>query len=223
MVIPVHHSRPRGDEEPTYQLVTNPAAEHHIGAKATPPGLGARRYRVEVTRPSGGMADATDSKSVVRKGVWVRVPPRAPKYLPVYGPRSNAWAMATCTVEHRAEGDGWDDAGDLRACSVADGAGWIDQRRDPGSQRSVRSGPGGGCPGTRWKIPSAQTSAASIEIAVAARCRRDEPQVATKAPTAARRLSEQLMATERCHVGSESRTLTPAERGAEHAGVNDEH
>jgi hypothetical protein len=24
------------------------------------------------------MADATDSKSVVRKGVWVRVPPRAP-------------------------------------------------------------------------------------------------------------------------------------------------
>jgi hypothetical protein len=25
------------------------------------------------------MADATDSKSVVRKGVWVRVPPRAPK------------------------------------------------------------------------------------------------------------------------------------------------
>lgn len=27
--------------------------------------------------PSGGMADATDSKSVVRKGVWVRIPPRA--------------------------------------------------------------------------------------------------------------------------------------------------
>jgi hypothetical protein len=29
--------------------------------------------------PSGGMADATDSKSVVRKDVWVRVPPRAPR------------------------------------------------------------------------------------------------------------------------------------------------
>ena len=29
--------------------------------------------------PSGGMADATDSKSVARKGVWVRVPPRAPR------------------------------------------------------------------------------------------------------------------------------------------------
>ena len=28
--------------------------------------------------PSGGMADATDSKSVVRKDVWVQVPPRAP-------------------------------------------------------------------------------------------------------------------------------------------------
>lgn len=28
--------------------------------------------------PSGGMADATDSKSVVRKDVWVRLPPRAP-------------------------------------------------------------------------------------------------------------------------------------------------
>ena len=39
-------------------------------------------YRVPVTRPSGGMADATDSKSVVRKGVWVRVPPRAPKSEP---------------------------------------------------------------------------------------------------------------------------------------------
>ena len=29
-------------------------------------------------RPSGGMADTTDSKSVARKGVWVRIPPRAP-------------------------------------------------------------------------------------------------------------------------------------------------
>ena len=28
--------------------------------------------------PSGGMADATDLKSVIRKGVWVRVPPRVP-------------------------------------------------------------------------------------------------------------------------------------------------
>ncbi len=34
---------------------------------------------VEDPGPSGGMADATDSKSVVRKGVWVRVPPRAPR------------------------------------------------------------------------------------------------------------------------------------------------
>ncbi len=30
--------------------------------------------------PSGGMADAADSKSAVRKDVWVRVPPRAPSY-----------------------------------------------------------------------------------------------------------------------------------------------
>ena len=29
------------------------------------------------TSPGGGMADATDSKSVVRKGVWVRLPLRA--------------------------------------------------------------------------------------------------------------------------------------------------
>ena len=28
--------------------------------------------------PSGGMADATDLKSVFRKEVWVRIPPRAP-------------------------------------------------------------------------------------------------------------------------------------------------
>ena len=28
--------------------------------------------------PGGGMADAADSKSAVRKGVWVQVPPRAP-------------------------------------------------------------------------------------------------------------------------------------------------
>jgi hypothetical protein len=27
---------------------------------------------------SGGMADAADSKSVARKGVWVRLPPPAP-------------------------------------------------------------------------------------------------------------------------------------------------
>lgn len=27
--------------------------------------------------PSGGMADTMDSKSIVRKGVWVRIPPRA--------------------------------------------------------------------------------------------------------------------------------------------------
>ena len=31
-----------------------------------------------MTSRSGGMADATDSKSVVRKGVWVRLPPPAP-------------------------------------------------------------------------------------------------------------------------------------------------
>jgi hypothetical protein len=30
--------------------------------------------------PSGGMADAADSKSAVRKDVWVRVPPRAPSH-----------------------------------------------------------------------------------------------------------------------------------------------
>ena len=32
---------------------------------------------VLVTRPSGGMADTTDSKSVARKGVRVQIPPRA--------------------------------------------------------------------------------------------------------------------------------------------------
>ena len=31
-----------------------------------------------ITRPSGGMADTTDSKSVARKGVRVQIPPRAP-------------------------------------------------------------------------------------------------------------------------------------------------
>ena len=28
-------------------------------------------------RRGGGMADAMDSKSIVRKGVWVRIPPAA--------------------------------------------------------------------------------------------------------------------------------------------------
>src|SRR5471030_2031084 len=35
-------------------------------------------------RPSGGMADTTDSKSVARKGVRVQVPPRVPPDLHVY-------------------------------------------------------------------------------------------------------------------------------------------
>src|ERR1700733_14463135 len=35
--------------------------------------------RVRITRPSGGMADTTDSKSVARKGVRVQIPPRAPR------------------------------------------------------------------------------------------------------------------------------------------------
>src|SRR5258708_26773107 len=38
-----------------------------------------------LTCRSGGMADAADSKSVARKGVWVRLPPPAPELSVVYG------------------------------------------------------------------------------------------------------------------------------------------
>src|ERR1700752_1543736 len=48
-----------------------------IGARA-----GGRTWPIMIfsMRPcrSGGMADAADSKSVARKGVWVRLPPPAP-------------------------------------------------------------------------------------------------------------------------------------------------
>ena len=37
-----------------------------------------QEHAITSTRPSGGMADTTDSKSVARKGVRVQIPPRAP-------------------------------------------------------------------------------------------------------------------------------------------------
>ena len=40
-------------------------------------GYGQATLEDTTTRPGGGMADAGDSKSLVRKGVWVQVPPRA--------------------------------------------------------------------------------------------------------------------------------------------------
>jgi hypothetical protein len=45
--------------------------------------------------PSGGMADATDSKSVARKGVWVRVPPRAPRK------SIHCWCMGHRLIQRR--------------------------------------------------------------------------------------------------------------------------
>ena len=41
-----------------------------------------RTLVIAITRPSGGMADTTDSKSVARKGVRVQIPPRAQKERP---------------------------------------------------------------------------------------------------------------------------------------------
>ena len=42
---------------------------------------------------SGGMADAADSKSVARKGVWVRLPPPAPLILQLDSTRQGSSAL----------------------------------------------------------------------------------------------------------------------------------
>ncbi len=58
-------------------------------------GAAAANQQNHKTSRSGGMADAVDSKSAVRKGVWVRLPPSAPQRRP----RRAAWRRATALPE----------------------------------------------------------------------------------------------------------------------------
>ncbi len=60
-------------DAPTISPTTNGTTAKGYRTESRPGGM----MHTTLLRPSGGMADTTDSKSVARKGVWVQVPPRA--------------------------------------------------------------------------------------------------------------------------------------------------
>ena len=75
------HAARRADEDhqQQYDLRTDDDADDELHHVAIVPNGNMLGRASRGARPSGGMADTTDSKSVARKGVRVQIPPRAPR------------------------------------------------------------------------------------------------------------------------------------------------